>query len=323
MKKHHILYFLVSVALFNCKKKDSPATPQNVQPTNDVESIAIFPASHPLNADISSAPIDPNSSVILANIGLTTGLFPDFGSGLWEGAPIGIPFVVVGNGQPQVPVTFRGNNYDDDYGDESDQGPFPIPLDAPIEGNGSGDSHVITVDTDNGVLYELYNASRTSNGWAASSAAKFNLKAEEYRTDGWTSADAAGLPIFPCLVRYNEIEKGEIDHAIRFTIPRSKIYQGYVHPARHQVSGSKANNLLPFGAKLRLKANFDISGFSPQNQVILKALKKHGLILADVGSSMYVSGVPDERWNNPDLKKLGNVKVSDFDVIQMGTIKGK
>jgi len=320
--KKYTLYFLAALALFNCNKKDSP-DPQNIQPTNDVENISIFPSTHPLNADISAAAVDANSSAILANIGVDRGLFPDFGSGLWEGAPIGIPYVVVGNGQPQVPVTFRSNDYDDDYGDESDQGPFPIPLNAPIEGNGGGDSHVITVDADNGVLYELYNASRTSNGWAASSAAKFNLNAEEYRTDGWTSADAAGLPIFPCLVRYNEVAKGEIDHAIRFTIPRSKIYQGYIHPARHQVSGTKATNLLPFGAKLRLKASFDISGFSAENQVILRALKKHGLILADVGSSMYVSGAPNDRWNNEDLKELSKkVKVSDFEVIQIGTIKG-
>ncbi|OJJ18093.1 hypothetical protein BKI52_28270 [marine bacterium AO1-C] len=282
--------------------------------------MTIFPADHPLNQDISQKAIDPNSSAILTNIGLTQGLFPDFGSGTFNGSIIGIPYVVVCSNQPEVEVVFRANSYDGNYGDESDQGPFPIPLDAPIEGNGVGDSHVIAVDVENGILYELYNASVNGNTWEASSAAKFDLKTTEFRTDGWTSADAAGLPIWPCLVRYEEIEKGVIDHPIRFTLARSKIGR-YVHPARHLVNTTQADNQLPFGGILRLKADFDISGYSKTNQVILTAMKKYGIILADVGSSMFISGAPDERWGNDDLKQLRQVKVSDFDVIELGTIK--
>ncbi len=304
------------------EKDDHGQTNDQGQAENiSVEDIAIFPPQHPLNRDISNDPVDPNSRLILENIGLDVGLFADFGSGLYEGAPIGIPYVTVGRGQATVPITFRGNEYDDNYGDESDQGPFPIPLDAPIEGNGEEDSHVLCIDVENRVLYELYNAEPEGQGWAASSAAMFDLDKVEFRPDGWTSADAAGLPIFPLLVRYPEIaQKGEIDHPIRFTIPRAKIYEGYVHPARHLVSGETGPELLPFGGRLRLKAEFDISGFSETNQIILKALKRYGLILADVGSSMFISGAPDDRWDNDDLRELRKVKVADFEVIKLGAI---
>ena len=292
--------------------------------TASIEDMQIFPTTHPLNKDISSMPVDENSDIILDNIGRSVGLHADFGSGLWEGAPIGIPYVVVNNSQAKVPITYRQNDYDDNYGDESDPGPFPIPLDAPVEGNGEGDSHVISVDVENGMLYELYNASRTSDGWGASSGAKFDLKTEAYRTKGWTSADAAGLPIWPLLVRYDEIKsKGVIDHAIRFTLNNSKIYRGYVHPARHRTPRSVADNLLPYGGRLRLKASFDISNFSATNKVILTAMKKYGLILADGGSSMYISGSPNEQWDNDDLHELGDITVDDFEVVELGTIEGQ
>jgi len=285
-----------------------------------VEDIAIFPPDHPLNVDISNHTVDQNSDAILHTIGLDVGLFADFGSGTYQGSPIGIPFVAVGGDQPKVAVTFRENNYDGNYGDESDHGPFPIPLDASVEGNGEGDSHVITVDIDNGMLYELYNAEQVGEGWEASSAARFDLKVTAFRPAGWTSADAAGLPIFPLLVRYSEVEKGDIDHPVRFTLERDRIYEGYVHPARHLVSGETGDHLLPFGARLRLKADFDISGFTETNQAILRALKKYGLILADVGSNMFLSGNPDDHWNNDDLKMLGNVRVSDFEVLTLSDI---
>ncbi|TMU50804.1 hypothetical protein FGG15_18220 [Flagellimonas algicola] len=281
----------------------------------------LFPEDHPLNLDISNAPIDSKSDQILENMGLDNGLFADFGSGTYQGAPIGIPYTVVNQGQAKVPIAFRGNNYDGNYGEESDQGPFPIPLNAPIEGNGEGDSHVIAIDVDNGMLYELYNASQVGNGFEASSAAVFDLNKTTFRPDGWTSADAAGLPIFPLLVRYPEIEKGEIDHPIRFTIGRSKIYEGYVHPARHLVSGERNDNLLPFGARLRLKSDFDISSFSEINQIILVAMKKYGIILADVGSDMFISGAPNELWDNDDLRSLRSVTLDNFEVIDMGEIK--
>ncbi len=286
----------------------------------NVEEIQIFPATHPLNTEVANKAMDPNSQAILENIGLDKHLFTDFGSGLWEGTPIGIPFVVVAKDQPKVPITYRGNGTDGNYGDESDPGPFPIPLSAPVEGNGSGDSHVISVDLENGMLYELYNAQQVGDGWEASSGAVFNLNAIDYRPKGWTSADAAGLPIFPLLVRYGEIEKGEIDHPIRFTLNRSKIYAGYVNPARHLISGATSSNLLPMGGILRLKANFDISGFSATNQIILKAMKKYGIMLADAGSNMFISGDPNKGWDNDDLRQLQQVRVSNFEVVKMGEI---
>ncbi|MGB6154169.1 MAG: hypothetical protein WBG48_19455, partial [Pricia sp.] len=177
------------------------------------------------------------------------------------------------------------------------------------------------VDVDNGMLYELFNAEQSGEGWSASSAAVFNLNTIDFRPDGWTSADASGLPIFPLLIRYDEIRTGEIDHAIRFSLSRSKIYEGYVHPARHLISGEKWDGLLPFGGRLRLKPDFDISSYSQTNQTILRAMKKHGLILADVGRNMFLKGSPHENWDNYDLKELRNIKVSDFEVIELGEIK--
>ncbi|CAM4321532.1 hypothetical protein ZORO111903_13335 [Zobellia roscoffensis] len=286
---------------------------------SSAENIQIFPSNHPLNKEITNSPVDSNSDIILENIGLNSGLFTDFGSGLYNDAPIGIPYVVVDGSQENVPITFSENGYPS----ESDKGPFPIPLDAPIEGNGKGDSHVISVDVENGMLYELFNSKQVGSGFEVSSAAVFDLNATTFRPDGWTSADAAGLPIFPLLVRYSEIEKGEIDHPIRFTIPRSKIYEGYIHPARHLVSGDKGDQLLPFGAVLRLKSTFDTSNFSETNKIILKAMKKYGLILADVGSNMFISGAPDDNWNNDDLRALKQVTLNNFEVIQMGEITTK
>lgn len=287
----------------------------------DVEEIQIFPSTHPLNSEAANRAVDPNSQTILENIGLDVHLFADFGSGLWESAPIGIPFVIVGKDQPKVPITYRANDYDGNYGNESDDGPFPIPLNAQQEGGGIGDSHVIAVDVDNGILYELYNTDQVGEGWEASSGAVFDLNTETYRPDGWTSADAAGLPIFPLLIRYGEIEEGKINHPIRFTLERSKIYEGYIHPARHLISGETDSNLLPMGAILRLKANFDISGFSATNQIVLQAMKTYGIILADAGANMFISGDPNEGWNNEELREFHEVTVSNFEVVEIGPIK--
>ncbi len=316
--------FFTFIFMISCSSDDSGDTSNNPGVTgtdlSDAENIQLFPATHPLHIDITNSPVDPNSSLILNNIGLDKNLFADFGSGLFEGSPIGIPYVVVNASQSKVPITFRANDYDGNYGSESDQEPFPIPLDAPIEGNGAGDSHVISVDVENLMLYELYNATRVGDGYEASSAAVFNLNTVEFRPDGWTSADAAGLPIFPLLVRYPEIEKGEIDHPIRFTISRSKIYEGYIHPARHLVSGNTSDELLPFGGRLRLKADYDISGFSETNQIILRAMKKYGLMLADVGSDMFITGAPNDNWDNDDLRNLRQVSLDNFEVIELGEI---
>ena len=283
--------------------------------TSDILSMMIFPADNAWNQDISASAVDPASAQILSAYA-GSGVKADFGSGLWDNAPIGIPFVVVCGSQPKVQIVFRSNGTDGNYGDESDPGPYPVPLNAPIEGNGAGDSHVLVVDKDNDMLYELYNASLNGDHWEASSGAVFNLASNALRPDGWTSADAAGLPIFPGLVKYDEVASGTIHHAIRFTLASANVKPGYISPATHQVNSKGGQYSIPFGARIRLKANFDISTFPANDQVILKALKKYGLILADIGSNMYISGAPDERWNNDELQQLGKVKASDFEVIK-------
>jgi hypothetical protein len=281
----------------------------------DAENIAIFPADNSWNQDVSGAAVDPYNTQIIAQISSAV-LKADFGSGLYNNVPIGIPYTVVCASQPKVTVTFRANSYDGNYGSESDPGPYPIPLNAPIEGNGQGDSHVLVVDKDNMVLYELYNASLSNGQWQASSGAIFNLTSDNLRPANWTSADAAGLPIFPGLVRYEEILKGVIDHPIRFTLSSQNVKPAYISPARHSVNSSGGQYSLPFGAKIRLKASYDISGFSANNKIILTAIKKYGLILADIGSNMYISGAPDSRWDNNDLQKLGSISAANFEVVK-------
>lgn len=273
------------------------------------ENIPLFPADNPWNKDISASPIDPYNTQIIAAIAAPA-IQADFGSGLWQGAPIGIPYVVVCGNQPRIPIHFT------DYGDESDPGPYPIPVTSPIESNGNGDAHVIAVDIENKMLYELFNARVNSNRWDASSGAVFNLASNHMRPETWTSADAAGLPIFPGLVRYEEIVKGEIVHPIRFTLTSNHVKPAYIFPARHKVNSSGGQYSLPFGARIRLKASFNISTYSATNQVILQAMKKYGLILADIGSNLFISGAPDERWNNGDLQKLGQLHGSDFEVVK-------
>jgi hypothetical protein len=324
--KKAFLYLFVAIQFFlvSCKKKTEvlDSTAKCSSPTKaDLEKIRIFPADHPLNMDISQAAIDPNSNAIISAIG-AVGLHADFGSGLWQGAPIGIPYSVVCGNQTKVPITFRANSYDGNYGNESDPGPYPIPSTATIEGNGSGDSHVLTVDIENMKLYEMYNSSKSGAGWEASCGAVFDLKTTTYRPDGWTSADAAGLPILPCLIRYEEVLSGNIDHCIRFTLSKAKVYKGYIDPARHKVNGTGTlGTSLPMGAKLRLKSSFDITPYSPEVQTILKAMKTYGLILSDIGSDMFITGSPDSRWKDNDLSALKNVKASDFEVIKMGVVK--
>jgi hypothetical protein len=314
------IFIICSMLMVSCKKEST--SPGKVSQNDsckatiaDAENIEIFPADNAWNQDVSSLAVDPYSDQIIAGFSASS-LKADFGSGLWNNAPIGIPYVVVCGNQLKGSVTFRSNGYDGNYGNESDAGPYAIPLDAPIEGNGNGDSHVIAVDKDNGVLYELYNASVNGNHWEASSGAIYNLKSDALRTDGWTSADAAGLPIFPGLVRYEEVLKGTIDHAIRFTLSSANVKPAYISPARHKVNSSGGQYSLPFGAKIRLKNSFDISGYSPRLQVILNAMKKYGLMLADIGSNMYISGAPDKRWDNDELHLLGNIKASAFEVVK-------
>ncbi len=203
-----------------------------------------------------------------------------------------------------------------DYGDESDPGPYPIPFNAPIEGNGTGDAHVIAIDIENKKLYELFNARVNNNSWEASSGAIFDLQSNQLRPAEWTSADAAGLPILAGLVRFDEVDKGDIDHAIRFTLSSSLVKPSYIHPARHRVNSTGGQYGLPFGARLRLKASFTIDSYPAKVQVILRAMKKYGIILADIGSNLYISGAPDERWDNDELRSLRNIKGSDFEVVK-------
>lgn len=274
----------------------------------------LFPADNDWNRDVSNDPVDPNSANLIASMGLGTSLHPDFGT-VYNGAPNGIPYVVVSGSQTKVQINFNA------YGDESDPGPYPVPPNAPIEGgpNGTGDRHVIVIDRDNWKLYELYSAFPTTAGWTAASGAVFDLSSNALRPAGWTSADAAGLPVFPGLVRYDEVFlQKQITHALRFTASRTR--RAYVAPARHFASSSTDPNLPPMGMRVRLKASVDITRFSPAMQVILRALKKHGMILADNGSNWFVSGAPDPRWSDDELNTLKSLKGSDFEVVKMGTL---
>ena len=286
-------------------------TPTPTTPPPQIAGCDIFPADNIWNTPIDTAPVDPNSTAYVNTIGANRTLHPDFGSGLWNGGPIGIPFITVRSSQAQVAVTFE-------YADESDAGPYPVPTNAPIEGgpNSSGDRHVLLLEQDNCKLYELYSSYPQSNGsWEAGSGAIFDLKRHALRPDGWTSADAAGLPILPGLVRYDEVASGEIRHAIRFTAPQTR--RSYVWPARHHASSLTANNYPPMGQRFRLRADFPLNTFSSQVQVILRAMQTYGIILADNGSAWYISGAPDERWNNDLLRELGRVRGSDFAAVDV------
>jgi hypothetical protein len=275
-----------------------------------------FASDNLWNTDISGAPVDANSGAIINFIGPTIGMHADFGSGQYQGSNIGIPYAVVDGTQSPVSINFTA------YGDESDPGPMPIPGNASIEGDpnpGNGDRHVLVLDNSNCFLYELYSSYPNTDGsWNAASAAVWDLLANQQRPWTWTSADAAGLPIFPGLVRYDEVAAGQIQHAIRFTLPQSRA--AMVLPATHWAANSSDPNAPPMGMRLRLKAGYDISGFSTNVQVILSAMKKYGLIMADNGSAMYISGAPDSRWDNNDLHNLSQVPASAFEVVQMNPI---
>jgi len=274
-----------------------------------------FPADNAWNQDVSTAPVDPNSANYINFIGTTTPLHPDFGAGLYANQTIGIPYIVV-SGSPFVTINYTA------YGDESDPGPMPVPKNAPIEGYpnpGNGDRHVLVLDRDNCWLYELYSSYPQKNGsWNVASGAVWDLLDDEQRPYTWTSADAAGLPIFPGLVRYDEVASGAIHHAVRFTVQSSQA--AFTPPASHWASNSTSTNAAVMGMRLRLKSSFDISGFPPQSKVILAALQKYGMIMADNGSSIYISGDPDNRWNNNDLGSLKSVPASAFEVIQINPL---
>ena len=282
-------------------------------PGANLNGYRLFPQDNAWNTRVDTLPVDPNSATLIASIGAGDPLHPDFGAD-WNGGPFGIPYVVVGAAQPAVPVAFT-------YADESDPGPYPIPANAPIEGgpSSSGDRHILVLDRDARRLYEVFAAYPDGiGGWTCASGATFDLTSNALRPAGWTSADAAGLPILPGLVRYDEVAAGEIPHALRFTCAATR--RAYVPPATHWASSDTSADLPPMGMRVRLKATFDDSGFPLQARVILVALKRYGMLLADNGGDWYVSGAPDARWDDDQLNALKTLRGSDFEVVQMGAV---
>jgi hypothetical protein len=286
------------------------ALPANGQRLPAAPNCPMFPADNHWNLAVDELPVHANSRAIVRSIGLDTGLHPDFGSGRYQGSRIGIPFVVVPGDQKKVPVSFR-------YASESDKGPYPIPKDVPIEGGRSsdGDRHVIVVDKAACKLYELFAAypRDAATRWRAGSGAIWDLNSNALRPKGWTSADAAGLPILPGLVRYDEVKAGAIDHALRFTVSQTR--KAFIYPARHHASDLTSRDLPAMGQRLRLKADFDISSFPGQVRVILQALKTYGMVVADNGSDWYISGAPNGGWNNTSLHRLGEIEGRNFEVV--------
>jgi hypothetical protein len=268
----------------------------------------VFPANNAWNERVDKLPVAADSGRLIASIGLGSPVHADFGSGTWDGGPIGIPFDVVSRKTTRSRLSF-------DYADESDRVRYPIPRHVHIEGgaHSTGDRHAILVDKSSCRLYELYDLHRTSHGWTAGSGAVWSLRSNHLRHAGWTSADAAGLPIFPGLARWDEVARGTIDHALRFTAPRTR--RAYVYPARHYASSSNDPSLPPMGLRVRLKTSVNVASFPRQSRIVLRALQRYGMILADNGSPWYVSGAPNKHWSNDDLHSLGRLTGADFEVV--------
>jgi hypothetical protein len=273
----------------------------------------VFPANNPWNQRVDKLPVAADSAQLIASIGLDSPVHADFGSGKWDGGPIGIPFDVVSNKTRLSHVSFE-------YADESNRVRYPIPPHVQIEGgtHASGDRHAILVDKSTCRLYELYDLRRTGHGWTAGSGATWNLRSNHLRPAGWTSADAAGLPILPGLARWDEVSRGVIDHALRFTAPETR--RAYVYPARHYASDSNDPSLPPMGLRVRLKASVNIASFPPQARVVLRALQRYGMILADNGSPWYISGAPNRHWSNDALHTLGRLTGADFEVVDASSL---
>ena len=273
----------------------------------------VFPASNAWNQRVDKLPVAADSTPLIASIGLDSPVHADFGSGTWDGGPIGIPFDVVSDATPRTRVSF-------DYAGESDRVRYPIPRHVHIEGgpHATGDRHAVLLDKNACRLYELYDLRHTTRGWTAGSGAVWNLRSNHLRPAGWTSADAAGLPIFPGLARWDEVARGVIDHALRFTAPRTR--RAYVYPARHYASSSNDPSLPSMGLRVRLKASVNVASFPPQARVVLRALQRYGMILADNGSPWYVSGAPNRHWSNDDLHSLGRLTGADFEVVDTSSL---
>jgi hypothetical protein len=271
----------------------------------------VFPRTNVWNKPVDRLPVAANSAAVIAAIGADDNAHADFGSGLWEGGPIGIPVTVVGRSAPRFRVRFE-------YADESDRGPYPIPRNVRIEGgpNADGDRHAIVVDRSTCRLYELF---ALYPRWRAGSGAIWSLRSNRLRPAGWTSADAAGLPILPGLARYDEVRRGRIDHALRFTVSRTR--REYVYPARHFASSLTDADLPPMGLRFRLRADYPVASHPPQARVVLRALQRYGMILADNGSNWFISGAPDPRWDNDQLHTLHRVRGSDFVVVDTSHLR--
>jgi hypothetical protein len=287
----------------------APSAPAS--PLPQAPDCPVFPATSAWNRPVHKLPVRKDSQAIVGSIGSGLNLHADFGSGLWDGGPIGIPVTVVGGSEPKSSVDFL-------YDDESDPGPYPIPPDVAIEGgpDADGDRHAIVVDRDSCTLYELFDL---HPAWSAGSGAIWRMRSNGLRPAGWTSADAAGLPILPGLARYDEVARGRIDHALRFTVRRSR--RAYIYPARHFASSLTDRRLPPMGLRLRLRANFPVARYPYQARVVLRALQRYGMIVADNGSSWYVSGVPDPRWDNDQLHTLHRVRGSEFRVVDTSRLR--
>ncbi|MGH9782656.1 MAG: hypothetical protein ACRD88_00595 [Terriglobia bacterium] len=322
MKKRHCLHTMLTAAVAalllctNAWAQGGTCAGMTPGQLSSLNGFVPFPSSNAWNTDISNALVDPNSNNIINFIGAGVTLQADFGSGTYRRSTIGIPYQVVAASQPKININIK------EYAAESDPNPVPLPFGALIEGypSPSGDRHVLVLDKDSCWLYELYNATfnKKTSGWSASSMAIWDMLAGSERPYTWTSADAAGLAVFPGLARVDEVLAGAINHALRFTVPITR--RAFVEPASHWASTNTSFNAPPMGTRMRLRSTFDTNPYPPQARVILEAMKKYGIILADNGSGIFVSGAPDSRWNNDDLRTLKNVRASDFDVVQMGTI---
>jgi hypothetical protein len=287
------------------------AAPAAAHPLPQAADCPIFPATSVWNKPVNRLPVRKDSRTIVNSIGASLRLHADFGSGLWDGGPIGIPITVVDSTTSRSSVDFE-------YADESDAGPYPIPDDVSIEGGplADGDRHAVIVDSESCSLYELFSLYPS---WSAGSGAIWDLGSNALRPRGWTSADAAGLPILPGLARHDEVAAGSIDHALRFTVRRSR--RAYIYPARHFASPYTSRALPPMGLRVRLRLNYPTTSFPPQARLVLRALKRYGMIVADNGSSWYVSGAPDPDWDNDDLHTLGRIKGSDFRVVDTSSLR--
>jgi PKD repeat protein len=291
-------------------RADSVTSQGTSQSGPSVGGVAIYPSDDVWNVPVDQLPVDPHSAAYIQKIGSASYLHPDFGAGLYDGNLMGIPYNIVDGSTPKKTVTF-------DYSDESDPGPYPIPDNPRIEGG--SDRHILIIDRDTKILYELFAVEKQADGsWNAGSGAIFNMSDYQLRPAGWTSADAAGLPILPGLIRYDEVANGSINHAIRFTAPSTQ--RAYIWPARHYASSITDPSYPPMGQRFRLKASFNTSGYSPQARVILDALKKYGMILADNGAPWYITGAPDDGWNNDILHTLHQVKGSDFEAVDSSAL---